>query len=372
MTRLDRPLPVLLLALSLGCGGTPTPTGDSGPAPGARPPKAEVRGETTLTAADLDYARPRDFTFTVANTGGSPLKLEVAHKSCSCSEVTVPPPVAPDAEGQVVVRWTPAPGSVGDLALAIDVQTNDPKNRSLRFTVHGNVQPTVHVLVGGKEDRGYVDFGDDPVPPGQKRTREATVFSTKLKEFALTPGVSPPAGFEIASTPLAPGTSFGAHDNALCGYKLEISTTNALPFGYVAAQLNLAVGKQSDGAPDRTITVPLYAVGGQGVCSVSPAEFRFSKPTLAEADTAKVRLTFFSPSGKEEVSVASVEPKFLQVDRPVKGPDGKWLVTAHLPTNNPEAARYQADPPLIGRVVLKVSGLDRPVTVRVKWEPLPK
>jgi hypothetical protein len=281
--------------------------------------------------------------------------------------------IAPQAEGKVVVHWAPAPGSVGAVDLAIDVQTNDPKNKSLRFTVDGNIQPTVHVVVGGKEKEAfYVDFGDQPIAPAEKRTREVTVFSTKLKEFTLTPSVSPPAGFAVSSAALEPGSSVGTYDNVLCGYKLEISTTKDMPLGYVPAQLNLAVAKQADGAPDRTIVMPVYAVGGQGVCTVSPAEFRFTKPDITDEDTAKVRLTFINPPAKEEVSVESAEPSFVQVDKPERGLDGKWLITAHLPKNNAEAAKCQADPPMIGKVVLKVSGLDRPVTVRVKWEPLPK
>ncbi len=378
MTRSYRPFAVFLVSLglsALGCGGMPT-TGGPAPAPeeGGAPPKAEIRGDANLNADEADYAQPRDFTFTVANTGGSPLELKLGRKSCTCSEVDLPSsPIMPGTQGHVVVHWTPAIGSAGAFTLAVDVQTNDPKNKTLHFFVNANVRPLVRVLVEGKEDNAYLDFGDEPIPPGVKRTREIKVFSTKLKAFKLNATCSEP-GIEIVPQALPAGTSVGAYDNVLSGYTLEISTTPDLPPGYVRAQLDLALSQLGDDQPDRKVTMPLYAVAGQGICTISsPGYFLFSNPKISDAATAKLRLTYINATGKEDVTVEreSVEPSFLQVDKPERGLDGKWLLTVHLPANNPEAAKYQADPPMIGKVVLKVAGLERPVTVRVKWNPLP-
>jgi hypothetical protein len=376
MIRSYRPFAAFLLALglaALGCGGTPTTSGGPPPPDDEHaPPKAEVRGETNLTAAEADFARPQEFTFTVANTGGSPLELKLAHKSCFCTDVEVPASaVAPGSQGNVVVRWTPSVGSAGAFSLAADVGTNDPKNKTLRFLINARVRPLVRVLVEGRENNAYLDFGDDPLPPGEKRTREVKVFSTALKSFTLDASVTEP-GFKIATTPIPAGTVVGDHDNVLSGYTLEISTTKDLPLGYVQGQLNLALSGLGEGQPDRTLTLPVYAVIGQGVCTISPAAFLFKKSQISEEDEAKVRLTYINPTGKGVVTVASVEPSFLKVDAPKKGLDGKWLITAHLPANSPEATKYQANPPMVGTVVLKVAGLERPVTVKVKWDPLPK
>src|SRR5438552_2142551 len=93
MTRSHRLFWLFALAFglaALGCGGTPTTSGDSSPPPDAAPPKVEVRGDSAVNAGEVDYARPRDFAFSVANIGGSPLKLTLARKSCSCADVTVP------------------------------------------------------------------------------------------------------------------------------------------------------------------------------------------------------------------------------------------------------------------------------------------
>jgi hypothetical protein len=390
MTRSHRLLPLFLLALglpSLGCGGTPATTAAAPPEPD--PPKAEPRStidvkarffpnaweaararrSATIDAGEVDYARPRDFTFIVANTGGSPLTLTLTRKSCSCAEVTVPDPIAPGAEGRVVVHWAPIPGNVGAYTVWADIMTNDPQNESLRLEVKSFIRPLVHVFVEGRENNSFIDFGDDPVPPGQQRAREVQVFSTTLEHFDLDDPKLP--GFEIKKTPLPPGTPV---EGARCGYLLELRTTDQLPYGYVRADLPLTLRKLSD-QPDRTITVSVYAVIGSGIFSVGrPGLFLFRKPNITDEDTAKVIVTFIvKPSKeKESVEVASYEPKFLKVDPPQSLGGGRWVITARLEQGNAEAAKFQPDAPVEGQVVLKVSGLDRPVPIRVKWDPLPK
>jgi len=158
----------------------------------------------------------------------------------------------------------------------------------------------------------------------------------------------------------------------LSGYKFEVSTTKDLPIGYVRGQLDLALSKLGEGEADRTIALPVYAIVGQGHFTLQPDMLLFKKPDITEEDTARVNLTFNTPSPRESVTVKSVEPKFLTCDKPEKGLDGRWRITVHMPRNNAEAAKYQADPPMIGRVVLEVGGLERPVIVKVMWQPQPK
>ncbi len=376
MSQLSRPpAAFLLLALAaFGCGGSATaPTAPAPEPEPPAPPKAEVRGDTNISGGDADYARPQDFSFAVANVGGSPLELRLAQKSCTCERVDLPAaPIAPGALGNVVIHWTPAVGSAGAFSFGADVATNDPKTKALHFTVSARVRPLVRVMVEGREDDARLDFGDDPILPGQKRTREVKVFSTVLKSFTLNASCPTP-GIKIAApAPLPAGTSFGEYDHVLSGYTLEVSTDNGLPLGFIRTQLSLALSGLGEGQPDRTLSLPVRAVVGQGVCTVSPSVLLFNKQQISEEDTAKVRLTYINSTGKEDVSVESVEPSFVQVDKPAKGLDGKWLITAHIPPNNADAMKYQAEPPMIGKVVLKVAGLDRPVSVEVKWDPLPK
>jgi len=57
----------------------------------------------------------------------------------------------------------PAVGSAGAFTLGADVQTNDPnpKTKVLHFAVSARVRPLVRVLVEGREDNAYLDFGDE-------------------------------------------------------------------------------------------------------------------------------------------------------------------------------------------------------------------
>jgi hypothetical protein len=367
MMRPHRLLPLFVVALalpSLGCTGAAT-TPATEP---AAPPKVEVRTASPVDAGEVDYAQPRDFTFLIGNAGGSPLELKLTHKSCSCAAVTMPDPIPAGGEGKVVIRWAPIPGNTGAYTVSAEIDTNDPAKKSLRLSVQARIRPLVRVFIEGKENNSYVDFGDDPVPPGESRVRELTVFSTKLDSFDLDASCTQP-GFEITKTPL-PLASLP--EGARCGYKVEMRTTDKLPFGYVRADLNLALRKLGS-EPDRTVAVPVYAVIGNGIFSVGrPGKFLFRKPNITDEDTARLDVTFIVKVPQESVEVESVEPKFLQVDKPQSLGGGKWRITVHIPKDNPEAAKLQPDPPMLGEVVLKVSGLGRPVPISVRWDPLPK
>jgi hypothetical protein len=376
MTRSHR-LPLFVAAAfglaTLGCGGTPTPTSGEPSAPSETGPPLAVVGDTVINAGNVDYAREREFTFTVANHGGTPLELTLVHKSCYCAKVEMPGPIPMLEAGTVVIRWSPIAGSAGAYTLAADVQTNDPRHKTLRFLVNAHVQPLVRIFIEGREsDPEFfgVDFGDKPIEPDEKKTREVTVFSTKLREFRLDP-TSTVSGLDIRATPLEPRTKVGDYE-ATSGYKLEVSTGKGLPLGYVRGDLNLALSQLGDGEPDRTVPLPVYAMVGQGLFTVTPGVLLFRMPNIADGGTARVNLSFINPPAKEELTVEKVEPSFVKVDKPEKGPDGKWRITASIAKDDAEAAKCQADPPMIGQVVLKVAGLDRPVTIQVKWAPLPK
>lgn len=372
MTRSHRLFPLLVLALglsALGCTGTSQTPSTGGATPPAEPPKAVFKDGKFTDAGNVDYARPRDFTFTVANSGGRPLELKLVKKGCSCTDVHMPDgPIAPGAEGKVTLHWTPILGKSGPYDLTADLETNDPNEKSPQLLVKAYIKPLVRVLIEGKETNSFVDFSDDPIPPGQARVRELTVFSTELPAFNLDVSCTQPGLDTSSRTPLQPGTQKGGYE-VRSGYTVEIRTTKEMPLGYFRADLNLALSKLGN-EPDRTITVPVYAVVGSGVFTVSPPLLLFTKPNITEEDTARVNLTFIDLSDKYKVELDSYEPKFLKVNPPERVGAGKWRVTAQLPKNNPEAAKFQADPDgLEGQVALKVAGVDRLVKIRVRWRP---
>jgi hypothetical protein len=326
--------------------------------------RATFKEGTTLSAGDVDYGPPREYTFHVSNTGESPLKLALARKSCACAEVDMPAgPISPGEEGKVVIHWAPIVG--GEDTVVVHLTTND-EQAAVALTVQANLKRLVHVFVDGEEKQSYIDFGDAPILPNRPRTREVKVFSTDLPAFSLDPS-TPVPGLGVAKKPLVAGERLGEYV-VRSGYSVAITAGDKLPLGYLRTTLNLALGGLGD-QPNRTLTVPIYAVVGSGAFSVTPELLLFQKPHITDEDTARVHL-FVNTEDKGAVTVESWEPKFLKVDAPEKLLNGKWLITAHIPKDNEEAAKYQPDRFMEGKVVLKAPGLDRPVTIRVKWAPL--
>jgi hypothetical protein len=358
-----------LLVLALGCGGRET-GGSTAPATErSGTAAADFHGGTTLNAGEVDYARSRDFTFPFANTGGAPLVLTLEKKSCSCAEVKLPDgPIAPGGEGQVEINWAPIPGHSGDYDVVATLRTNDPQAREVRLTVHTFIKPLVRVFINGKETNDILDFGDAPILPNQPLTREVKVFSTELAAFSLEAS-TPVAGLRVVKKPLPSGERLGEYA-VRSGYVVEVTAGDKLPLGYLRTTLDLALSGLGD-QPNRTITVPVYAIVGSGAVSVTPETFLFQKPRITEEAEAKVHL-FVNSAEAGAVTVESWSPKFLTVDAPKKEANGKWLLVARLPKDNPEAAKYQPDSFMEGEVVLKVAGIDRPVKIRVKWQPVGK
>jgi hypothetical protein len=106
-----------------------------------------------------------------------------------------------------------------------------------------------------------------------------------------------------------------------------------------------------------------------GAFSVIPTQIEFRKPRVTEADSKKVLIKFLTPSDQDSVEVVKLEPPFLTATKPVKGAAGEWRFEVQLPKDNPEAAKFQPDGFMEGRILLKVSGTPSDVPVRIKWEP---
>jgi hypothetical protein len=351
-------------AFLAGCSGTPSTPAGPAVQPQTRPAgaRANFKDGMSIAAGDVDYDQKRDYTFHVANAGESPLKLTLTRKSCSCAGVDMPPgPIGPGEEGKVVISWAPIVG--GDDTVVAHLATNDEQTAAVDLTVRATLKRLVHVLVDGKENNSFIDFG--PVLPSRPVTREVKVFSTELPSFTLEAS-TPVAGLVPKKKPLTAGEHLGNYE-VRSGYAVEITAADNLPLGYLRTTLSLALSGLGD-QPNRTLTVPVYAEIGSGAFSVQPELFRFKKPRITDGEAARVQL-FVNASGNGVVTVESSEPKFLKVDAPEKEPSGKWLITAHIPKDDPEAAKYQPDEFMEGKVVLKAAGLDKPITIRVKWEP---
>src|SRR5262249_30149003 len=157
--------------------------------------------------------------------------------------------------------------------------------------------PLVRVFTGDKENP-RVDLGDDEITSDRQHSREVKVFSTELPAFDLRAACTQP-GFKVETTPIPAGATVDGY-TVLSGYTVEVRSTDDLPLGYVRADLNLTLSKL-DKEPDRTLTLPVSAVVGNGKLSVKPRTIHFRKPKITEEETVSAVLQFTFPSDKEDV-----------------------------------------------------------------------
>jgi hypothetical protein len=351
---------LLLWTAVLGCQDATTKATTKAAPTAAEVPTGPrlVVDSASYDLGDVDFAQPYPHSFKVKNAGGTPLRLKVARKSCTCAEVVAPAEaVEPGKEDKVTVTWVPIPGQAGSHTLSAELETNDPQKPLLRLELKAHVTPTVRIA---PEDWSMIDFGQ--LRPGEVQQREIKVFSTVLPEFDLEPSVSH-TGLKATVTPLPPGSDVGGL-KARCGYGVTVRTSNELPKGYFRETLTLTVrGKQ-----ERRIVLPVYGDIETGAVLVSPREVEFKRPYVTDADTQKVHVQFIVPSDKESVEVASWEPNFLVVGKPQPVKKGLWEFTVSIPRDNPEAVKYQAGGFLEGRILLRTSSANAAeVPIRVKW-----
>jgi hypothetical protein len=351
----------LLAGLTLaGCQGSPTtaPPVYKSPPPEPLGPVVRVKDKEIHTAIE-DTAKIYDYTFAVSNVGDQPLELKLTRKSCWCTEVEMPKePVAPGKTGNVVFHWSPMPATPPSYTSSAEIQTNDPKTPLLRLQLKASVNPLVRL----SPPLPYLDFLS--LRPGQTGELALTVFSTKLPDFELTASASP--ALAITTEKLAEGAAV-EEVRALSGYRLVLKTTDQLPTNYFRDDLVLTV-KVPNQEP-RKLSVPVYALRESGAFSILPTQVEFRKPQITEADSKKVLVKFIAPSEADRVEVVKVEPPFLTATPPARVGTGEWLFEVKLPRDNPEAAKFQPDGFMEGRVLLKLSGTASDVPVRVKWEP---
>jgi hypothetical protein len=351
-----------LIVTAAGCrDAVSTPSSRQATPEAAKGPLV-VLDERRREVGEVDV-QPRPYTFTITNGGDQPLQLEVVKKSCSCTEVQLPPaPIAPGQRGDVTLRWAPTPNQSGPVAVSADLATNDPQTPLLQLEVKAQANPLIRIA---PESRAFVDF--DQLQPGKPSERQVKVFSTRLSHFELQAKTTHP-GLAVTTAPLAAESQVEGV-RALSGYAVVVKTTDKLPGGYFSENLLLSV--QAPGEAARTIEMPVYGENRSGKFTLGPQEVQFQKPKVTEPDTKIVRVHFLAAADDESVDIVKQEPAFLVCDPPHKRQPGDWEFKISLPANNAEAAKLQPDGFFAGRIVLqlKTAGTTQEAQVRVKWKP---
>lgn len=138
--------PVLVPALSSRPGATTAPVIATRPV-GTRPVMTQPAGPTRIRIDEptFNFGRvwedtPITHTFSLVNMGGSPLAVLDVHTTCGCTTVGKwDKAIAPGATWHLEVKVRTS-GPSGKFSKAVIVQTNDPAQPVIRFSVEGEIR----------------------------------------------------------------------------------------------------------------------------------------------------------------------------------------------------------------------------------------
>ena len=337
------------------------------PAPEAVPPARArmVIDTSTLDMGDGDIGKTSTSNVRVRNAGTAPLSFDAKSldRSCNCSDVVFPGPIAPGGEGFVIVKWTPVQGQSGVAAIAIKFRTNDPDMPEVRLELLGRVTPFVQFV---PEDRPFVQFGKIKANGGAER--EIRLVSMRLTEFDLE-AIPPLHGIKVEVSKL---TVDRAVDDFRCGYVLKVITREDLPAGQFKDRILLKVS--APGTQDiPPIELPVYAEVDNGVFKVTvlgntPAtEVVFRRKSLTDGDNRVVQLRFFGSVKDDTLVLERCNPLFLKCNEPKRLEPGLWEFDVRVPKGNEEAASFRAKDSSEGLIVLRSSQTKEPIAIRVRW-----
>jgi len=295
---------------------------------------------------DADYGEKKSTQFTVKNSSGKAITLDVTEKSCACAGIEIKPTEVPaDGTAEVTLWWAPKLGQVdkpeeGKDKVTVRLQARDKPDVYLRLEAHGNVKPALHVqLPRGKLDFGFVDLGQ--LKSGSKEL--AAVVYTKdpaRKGFTLTPKSSSPGLKIVPAEPERLGAADLARLSAVDGYRLNIRCGEGLPIG----RFQEIIWLKSDVYPDRPLEVHVDGWVETGAVSVQP-ELAVSMPETIElakgykCPPLTVTLNF---EPNRTLTLEKVAPAFLQV-KLEKVKENVWRVEVQVPAGE-EAIRKHLTP----------------------------
>ncbi len=127
--------------------------------------------ETRVDFGKIDEEKTAEFTFEFENAGDSLLVIDNVIPSCGCTTVELKKKeYKPGEKGTIPVKFK-GKGYHGRVTKAITVQSNDPKNRSFRLLLTGEIM--VKNFSFPKVETEKIDFGD--IEAGKEYTKKITI-----------------------------------------------------------------------------------------------------------------------------------------------------------------------------------------------------
>lgn len=246
-TDMPKHLAIALVFLSIGCQEANKPA----PVPvRTRPTRPFVMAtfpslatiqliQGTGDLGNADFGDTRQARFRLKNNAKTAVQLRVTDKSCTCAAVHVEEPyLAPDAETDVVLSWTPKVEALESTQIRLWAEIEEVQSQyRLRFEATGNIEPLITVAY----PRGPLDFGKlSPADLDQTASQRVIEFYSRQTAFASPHSIINNPGLEVLSVDAMPEDRLLAL-KAKAGYRLVVRPTKKLSHGAFQAELQVKV-----------------------------------------------------------------------------------------------------------------------------------
>jgi hypothetical protein len=332
-------------------------------------PRVVIDGSETFDFGTMEYPGSGKHEFVVRNEGDAPLILNPGSPTCRCTiseiaEKTVPP----GGKTTLTLTWTPKPQDEL-FTNGVDVDTNDPSRRSIRFRAVGRVvralrwfpeivsMANVTASEGGKGAvRLYAFKNDDLEVKSHEFLHEETA---KL--------------FTIETRPLKADEL--EDKQAKSGLELIVTAKPGMPMGTIDQELRITTNladAQPISLPVRgRVSSDISLIGGKVVSEQNMINFG----TLPAGEGAKVS-AFLLVKGPHrddvQFKIKSIEPDNLQVTLDPPQGQGTQVIRhalrVEIPAAAPSVNRLGTDVAPYGAIVLETTHPDVPeLTIKVRF-----
>ncbi len=289
------------------------------------------------------------WSFTIANEGEAPLKLDRGPTTCKCTMSALPPhPIPPGVLAEVQVG-SKTENKEGFFSHSATIYTNDPDNDSIRLTIKGIIQKFLATQPA--------EIVFPTLQRGQAANGQAVVYSQAWSKFAIEDVSSSLEGLTWEISPA--GAETLADLKAQSGYRIKVTVPVDAECSGVRTSLDMKIVPE-----DKPDDVREFSLG---ILGNVPPRLRLRGRSLAigrvldlgtmlQGQTAKERLTMTIHDEVREIEVRRIEtePKFLKVDVvPYKegaSSLGVYRIDVEVP---PDATPCSYQRPKFGKIVIE-------------------
>jgi hypothetical protein len=244
----------------------------------------------------MDQHQVGNHNFEIRNDGDGILLLRIQHTTCGCTSVKLgdvmwdpknPAPktivtLAPGSKVDLEMNWK-TEERMGEFKTNANVETNDPKQPVVTFSVEGEIIPYIQI------SQSQVKMED--VRNGGVTNSSTFVYSKKFEDLQLTDVSS---SNPLISAETEPADEFFLKSvQAVSGSKILIKVAPGLPIGPFAASLEFNTNKEE--RPKVTIQVTGHVMGDVLLSPTESLEFGSVKVAEGMTKTIFVKIVGDSP-----------------------------------------------------------------------------